>query len=504
MNNIKYILYARKSTEAKERQVASIPDQQSECKKLAEIQGLHITHELSESKTAFKPNKRVEFSKMLRILDSQEATGILTWKPDRLVRNPAEGGVVLQMLQDGIIKEIRTPAGEVYTPDSDHLILQLHFGMSNQYSRNLSQNVKRGLNYKVQRGEYFRMAPIGYENYGDTGKRNIRPHPIEGPKVKELFSLAAEGKYSFGTLKDHAKDIGLKNKSGRPLSKSQIARILVHPVYIGYFTFNGQRLKGMFEQLVPDNLFYKVQEVLSTRNRPRIKIKGNLFNGLIRCDECGCSITTTYVKSRGLTYHNCSKKRGPCKTKYLRHEKLLEYVDEYLNKIVLDPEIVKLSIELLKAKNLYETSTLAQKRTMNHNEEEIIKSKLEKLLDLRVSEEITKEEYLLKKEALTKDLDHIHALRMDEWDSSENWLEHAEKFLETCLDAKNIVLFGTEEEKRDLLLFTSSNRVLRNGKLVITPKTPYDLVVNLPSRTTWLGDRDSNPNRRDQNPQSYH
>lgn len=486
MNNIKYILYARKSTEAKERQVASIPDQQSECKKIAEIQGLSITHELSESKTAFKPNKRVEFNKMLRLLDSQEATGILTWKPDRLVRNPAEGGVVLQMLQDGIIKEIRTPSGEIYTPDSDHLILQLHFGMSNQYSRNLSQNVKRGLNYKVQRGEYFRMAPTGYENFGDIGKRNIKPHSVEGPKVKELFVLASEGKYSFGTLKDYAKDIGLKNKSGRPLSKSQIARMLAHPVYIGYFVFKGQRIKGTFEQLIPDSLFYKVQEVLTIRNRPKIKMKGNLFNGLIRCGECGCAITTTFVKNRGITYHNCSKKRGPCHQKYLRHEKLIEYVGDYLNKIVLDPEIVKLSLELLKAKHLYESSTLAQKRVLNNNDEEIVKSKLERLLDLRVSEEIKKEEYQTKKDVLTKELQHIHSLHLDEWDSSENWLEHAEKFLETCLDAKNIVLFGTEEEKRNLLLFTSSNRVLKDDMLVITPKTPYDLVVNLPARTSWL------------------
>src|SRR3989338_1987707 len=502
MNDLKYIVYARKSSEAKERQVASIADQKSECRKLAETQNLIIVYELEESKSGFKPHKRVQFHRMLELLNSHEANGILTWKPDRLSRNPEEGGILLQMLQDGIIKEIKTPLGETYTQDSDHIILQLHFGMSNQYSRNLSQNVKRGLSYKTQRGEYFRMAPLGYENFGEIGKRNIRPHEMEGKKVKKLFELASEGKYSFSLLKEYAQDIGLKNKSGRPLSKSQVARLLVDHVYIGYFVFKGERIKGVFKQLITDSLFYKVQEALTDRNRPRLRMKGNLFNGLIKCGECGCSITTTVVKNRGLTYHNCSKKRGHCSQRYLRHEKLLEYVGGYLNQIVLDPEIVRLSLELLKAKHLHETSTQAQRRTMSHNEEEIIRTKLSKLLTLRLSDEITKEEYLTQKEILNKELQHISSLHRDYSESSDSWLEQSEKFLDTCLDAKNIVLFGTEEEKRNLLLFTSSNRVLKDGKLVITPKTPYDLVVNLPSSTSWLGDRDSTPNNWDQNPES--
>ncbi len=133
---------------------------------------------------------------------------------------------------------------------------------------------------------------------------------------------------------------------------------------------------------------------------------------------------------------------------------------------------------------------MAQRRTQNLNAEEKIRVKLSKLLDLRVSEEITSKEYTEKKDLLLKELQHIHVLHTDEWDSSDNWLEHAEKFLETCLDAKNIVLLGTEKEKRDLLIATSSNRILKDGKLVITPKTPFDLVVNLPYRTSWLGDRD--------------
>jgi DNA invertase Pin-like site-specific DNA recombinase len=161
MNNLTYIRYSRKSSEKKERQALSIHDQNKECDDLSFREGLKVKYRLEEAKTAFKPNKREQFSLMVELVKSGKANAILTWKPDRICRNPLEGGIVLQLLQDGILKEIRTPLGDIYTPDSDHLILQIHFGMANQYSRNLSQNVRRGLTRKVQdRKEYPRRAPL--------------------------------------------------------------------------------------------------------------------------------------------------------------------------------------------------------------------------------------------------------------------------------------------------------------------------------------------------------
>jgi len=108
MNSFRYIRHSRNSSEAKERQALSIPEQKIECKKYAVKESLNITHELEESKTAFKPHKRPEFDKMIAFLESGQADSILTWHLNRLARNPEEGGKILQLLQDGTIKEIRT------------------------------------------------------------------------------------------------------------------------------------------------------------------------------------------------------------------------------------------------------------------------------------------------------------------------------------------------------------------------------------------------------------
>lgn len=177
-NDLKYIRYSRKSSEAREKQVASIDDQNAECEKIRVQQDLNVVIRLKEAKSAFKPGVREKFQLMIEKIIAGEVNAILTWKPDRLCRNPEEGGKLLQMLQDGLLKEIRTAMGDVYTQESDHLVLQIHFGMANQYSRNLSQNVKRGNKYKCERGEYPREAPVGYQGYGERGKRNNKAPPF--------------------------------------------------------------------------------------------------------------------------------------------------------------------------------------------------------------------------------------------------------------------------------------------------------------------------------------
>src|SRR3989344_9513840 len=216
MDKLRFIRYSRKSSEAKERQVASIDDQNAECEEYAIKNGLNVVYKLHESKSSYKPHKRPIFDEMISLIELGRADAILTWKPDRLSRNPEEGGKLLQMLQDGNLKEIRTPAGEVYTQNSDHLILQIHFGMANQYSRLLSQNVKRGMKHKLERGEYPKEAPVGYQNNGNKGQRNIEPHPFEAALIKKAYQLSAEGTYSLTRLSRYLFKQNLKSKSGKP------------------------------------------------------------------------------------------------------------------------------------------------------------------------------------------------------------------------------------------------------------------------------------------------
>ena len=104
---IKYFLYARKSSEAEDRQAASIDAQKDELLKIAEEQGLAIVEVLTESQSAKKPGRPV-FNKMLERIYKGEANGIICWKLDRLARNPVDGGQISWMLQQSAIAQIVT------------------------------------------------------------------------------------------------------------------------------------------------------------------------------------------------------------------------------------------------------------------------------------------------------------------------------------------------------------------------------------------------------------
>ena len=159
---VKYILYARKSTESEDRQVLSISSQIDELKIIAERENIQIIDIMSESKSA-KTLGRPVFAKLIERITKGEANGVLCWKLDRLARNFIDGGKIIEMIQQGVIKHIQS-FSQSYYPQDNVLLMSLEFGMANQYSRDLSVNVKRGMKRKAEMGWYPVQPPIGYLN----------------------------------------------------------------------------------------------------------------------------------------------------------------------------------------------------------------------------------------------------------------------------------------------------------------------------------------------------
>lgn len=147
---IRYFLYARKSSESEDKQVASISSQIDELKKLASEQGLKIIGVLTEEKSAKAPGRLV-FNQMLQDIHEKKADGILCWKLDRLARNPVDGGNITWMLQQGVLHHIQT-FQRGYFPTDNVIMMSVEFGMANQFILDLSVNTKRGQRNKAQNG----------------------------------------------------------------------------------------------------------------------------------------------------------------------------------------------------------------------------------------------------------------------------------------------------------------------------------------------------------------
>lgn len=97
ITKLRYVLYARKSTDDPKRQIRSINDQIDECKLLAERSGMRIVKVLKEEKSAKEPHKRKVFDEMMRGIESGKYDGVVAWNPDRLARNMIEGSHFLTL-----------------------------------------------------------------------------------------------------------------------------------------------------------------------------------------------------------------------------------------------------------------------------------------------------------------------------------------------------------------------------------------------------------------------
>ena len=362
-NNLTYIQYSRKSSESKERQALSIPEQKAECRKIEDGLNLKVTYRLEESRSAYKPNNRPEFDKMISLIESGESNAILTWKPDRLCRNPKEGGYLLQLLQDGVLKEIRCPDGDVYSPDSDHLILQIHFGMANQYSRNLSKNVKRSNSYKFHTSKrWLGPAKPGYLNSLNISKKEkqIIVDEVRFDILQKGMRMILSGSYTpMEILQKINKEWSYRTRKtekqgGKPLTKSSWYRILADPYYYGLMVRKEGEEFGSHQSMISKDEFQKIQIILGRKGNPRMSKHQFAFKEVLKCGECGGSVTAEerwqIICPRCKTKFHRAKNTIVCKScgieiEKMKNPKILHYIHYHCTKKV-NPNCTQGSIPL--------------------------------------------------------------------------------------------------------------------------------------------------------------
>lgn len=159
---LRFVIYARKSSEDSEKQVRSIDDQVAECMELAKDKNLHITEVITEHKSAKLPDKRPEFKRMMTLVNSKKIDGILAWHPDRLARNMVEAGRVIYKLDTGALKDLRFVSHQFSNDANGKLLLGMLFVFAKHYSDDLSAKVKRGVRHSFAEGKSAGTPKWGY------------------------------------------------------------------------------------------------------------------------------------------------------------------------------------------------------------------------------------------------------------------------------------------------------------------------------------------------------
>ncbi len=335
---IKYCLYARKSSESDERQAMSIDSQIKEMTALAIREGLNIVDIKQESHSAKQSSQRPLFNELINDLNADKFNAILTWAPDRLSRNAGDLGALVDLMDRQKLTTIRTFSQTFGNNPNEKFLLMILCSQAKLENDNRGINVKRGIRAKCEMGWRPGVAPIGYINRSFNGVKDIVPDPDRAPFVTEVFNKAAQG-WSGRRIKEWADSAGFDNKSGIRVSLSQIFLMLNNTFYYGEFDYpdgSGKMYKGSHKPLVSKALFEQIQQAKVVPNtKTPWGTKQFAFKDIFKCGNCGASITAEEkFKPRvdgGLNrhvYYRCTKsaKDPDCKERSITANMITEQI----------------------------------------------------------------------------------------------------------------------------------------------------------------------------------
>lgn len=510
---LKYFLYARKSSESEDRQMASIEDQIAEAKKLIEKYNLNVVDVISESKSAKEPG-RVGFNSMLKRIHKGEAQGILTWKLNRLARNPIDGGQISWMLQQNIIKHIQTFERD-YNPSDNVLLMQVEFGMANQYVKDLSLDVKRGMRQKAERGWYPIMRlPIGYMHkpgYVLGADDEIIPNEEQFLILRTLWNFLLTGKYSIADIKRKGDALGLRNKFKKKCAKGAYYTFFTNEFYCGYYHWrdkdgNQVRFKGKHKVMVSPVEFQKAQILLNEKSNSvsRVKKYDFPYRGIIKCGECGCTVTPDHklqaictnckykfsIKSNkvcpgcgtelsnmenpsmvDILYYHCTKAKGKCSQGSITKEIIETSIAERLKEISITKGFYSWAVGGLinRIENKKEAENIIKGLKKKKTD---LENRISNFVILRADGEIDSEQFGMSISTAENEIASIEYEIRETKKQNVELYENKVEDLNFALEASNKFTNGDDSLKMDMLKNLASNLTLFDKKLDITMKEP--------------------------------
>jgi len=340
MKNNEAVLYARVSSKEQEREGYSIDAQLKLMRQFAREKGLKVVHEYQEAESAKGAGRKV-FNEMLSYLKANpQIRHLLCEKTDRLSRNFKDIATLDTLMNEQNLVILLVKENAEISKDSkshEKFMFGIKALMAKNYSDNLSEEVKKGLREKAQQGHYpGGNIPYGYRLDKNTGQ--ISPDPLLAHHVAEFFESYASNKISLRALANLARSKGLTTpRSGKPITTSQIERMLKNPFYYGEFRWNGEIYKGNHEPIISRELFEEVQRTFASHNRPQLHRRKFAFGSLMTCSRCGCKITAEIRKGKYIYYH-CTGMRGGCDLVYVKELEVVEQFSELLGPLVLTDE----------------------------------------------------------------------------------------------------------------------------------------------------------------------
>ena len=495
----KAIIYTRVSSKEQETNGFSIPAQTKCLKEYAENKNFEIIQEFSES-TSAKESGRFEFERMLKFLKKNKTVkNLLVEKNDRLLRNETDFAKIVQLAKSTDINIHLVKDNAILNKSSmpdDFFMFTIQSAMSARYSRNLSNEVKKGMREKAEQGYWPNKPPYGYtKKYND--KNNLIIEKKEAEYVKTAYELYATGNHSLQSVINELYNRGIFYKPHRPKAeKNQLYKLLKNPLYKGLFLYDGVMYQGKQPPIVSNALYDAVQKSFERENKPKVASVNLLYGGLMHCGDCGCTIVGEIKKNKYIYYHcNFGKGKDKCSQstlKWVKQKEIDQQILGAIKNIQITPEHKEWIIKAIKHINEKQTNISSDKLKTFQAEIEKNKNRLQEIYLDKLEGKITEEFWLSMQNQITEKIEKYKGL-INAYDRAElKTMNEVTSTLELSETAYNKYLEGNDEVKRKIVNSLLSNLTLRDGKLSYTYKKPFDILAKGLCCSKWWAAVDSN------------
>ena len=316
----------------------SITNQKAILSKFAADNGFRNTKFYVDDGISGTTFERDGFKAMMADIEDGKVGIVITKDLSRLGRDYLKTGELIEMVfPDYDVRYIAINDG-VDTLKSENELMAFKNIFNEMYSKDISKKVHSSYLLKAQKGQFTGcLAPFGYRKDPED-KNHLLIDEETAPIVRLIFGYALNGhgpNYIRRRLEEEKipcptwwnRERGLRNtrtkwekkdpENGRYMwDFSVIKDLLMNPVYTGAIASQkkdyrfkigtiGEKkpedwivVEGQHEPLIDRMSFDIVQNKLKSRQRPGQTNEISLFAGLIKCGECGKSLTVRYTNAK--------------------------------------------------------------------------------------------------------------------------------------------------------------------------------------------------------------
>jgi len=227
--------------------------------------------------------------------------------------------------------------------------------------------------------------------------------PINAPKLRRIFELFAYHHCTLDMLVERLAAEGLLYRDSIPrFPRSTLHAILHDRAYIGEILHKGQWYPGRHEPIVDRSTWDRVQVLLGGQVYRTHEL--TYASDLIQCTHCGHPITgerktkQTKCGERDYVYYRCSKytRKGHPRIRLTEANLDQQVLALFENLRIEDDEVRDWVHRVLRARTREEQDQTREQDSELHRQLSMVKSQRDRLLNLRLLEEIEAETYAAK------------------------------------------------------------------------------------------------------------